>query len=54
MYAIGGNPEAELSGVKVKAVMLFVFITMSGLSAGRHPATARLQSATTIAGVGFD
>jgi putative multiple sugar transport system permease protein len=56
VYAIGGNPEAaELSGVKVKAVTFFVFITMSGLSAlAGILYTARLQSATTIAGVGFE
>ena len=56
VYAIGGNPEAaELSGVKVKAVTFFVFITMSGLSAlAGILHTARLQSATTIAGVGFE
>ena len=56
VYAIGGNPEAaELSGIKVKGVSFFVFIMMSALSAlAGILYTARLQSATTIAGVGFE
>lgn len=56
VYAVGGNPEAaDLSGIKVKGVTFFVFVAMSGLSAlAGILYTARLQSATTIAGVGFE
>ncbi len=56
VYAIGGNPEAaELSGIKVKAVTYFVFVSMSALAAlAGIMFTARLQSATTTAGTGFE
>ncbi|ULQ60856.1 sugar ABC transporter permease [Brucepastera parasyntrophica] len=56
IYAIGGNPEAaELSGIKVKAVTMFVFASMSALAAlAGILYTARLQSATTTAGNGFE
>lgn len=56
VYAIGGNPEAaELSGIKVKAVTYFVFASMSTLAAiAGIMFTARLQSATTTAGTGFE
>lgn len=56
IYAIGGNPEAaELSGIKVKQVTLFVFTSMSTLAAlSGLMFTSRLQSATTTAGVGFE
>lgn len=56
IYAIGGNPEAAgLSGIKVNAVTFFVFLSMSGLSAlAGILYTARLQSATTNAGIGFE
>lgn len=56
VYAIGGNPEAaELSGIKVKEVTLFVFSSMGLLSAvSGIMFTSRLQSATTTAGVGFE
>lgn len=56
IYAVGGNPEAaQLSGIKVKAVTFFVFTSMSVLSAVAGILyTARLQSATTTAGVAFE
>ncbi len=56
VYAVGGNSEAaELSGIKVNAVTFFVFASMSTLSAlAGILYTARLQSATTTAGVGFE
>lgn len=56
IYAVGGNPEAaELSGIKVKAVTFFVFASMSTLSAlAGILYTARLQSASTVAGTGFE
>ncbi len=56
IYAIGGNPEAaELSGIKVKQVTLFVFTSMGTLAAlSGIMFTSRLQSATTTAGVGFE
>ncbi len=56
VYAIGGNPEAaELSGIKVKQVTLFVFSSMGFLAAlSGIMFTSRLQSATTTAGVGFE
>lgn len=56
VYAVGGNPEAaELSGIKVKEVTLFVFTSMGTLAAlGGIMFTSRLQSATTTAGVGFE
>ena len=56
IYAVGGNPEAaELSGIKVKGVTFFVFASMSSLAAiSGILYTARLQSATTTAGVGFE
>jgi len=56
IYAVGGNPEAaELSGIKVKAVTFFVFASMSCLAAlSGILFAARLQSATTTAGTGFE
>lgn len=56
IYAIGGNPEAaKLSGINVKRVTFFVFSTMSMLAAlSGILYTARLQSATTTAGIGFE
>lgn len=56
VYAVGGNPEAaELSGIKVKEVTLFVFTSMGTLAAlSGIMFTSRLQSATTTAGVGFE
>lgn len=56
IYAVGGNPEAaELSGIKVKAVTFFVFSSMSCLAAlSGILFAARLQSATTTAGTGFE
>ncbi len=56
IYAVGGNPEAaELSGINVKKITLFVFISMgvlSGLSGILF--TARLKSATPQAGTLFE
>jgi putative multiple sugar transport system permease protein len=56
IYAVGGNPEAaELSGISVKYITYIVFASMgmlSGLSGLLF--TARLQSATPTAGMGFE
>lgn len=56
IYAVGGNPEAaELSGISVKFITFVVFGSMgmlSGLSGILF--TARLQSATPTAGLGFE
>lgn len=56
IYAVGGNPEAaELSGISVKFITFVVFGSMgmlSGLSGMLF--TARLQSATPTAGMGFE
>lgn len=56
IYAVGGNPEAaELSGISVKYITYVVFASMgmlSGLSGLLF--TARLQSATPTAGMGFE
>jgi putative multiple sugar transport system permease protein len=56
IYAVGGNPEAaELSGIKVENVTFFVFASMSALAAlAGILYTARLQSASTTAGSGFE
>lgn len=56
IYAVGGNDEAaKLSGIDVKKVTLFVFASMSMLSAlSGILYTARLQSATVTAGTGFE
>ena len=56
IYAVGGNPEAaKLSGVDVKKITYFVFASMSMLAAlSGILYTARLQSATTIAGNLFE
>lgn len=56
IYAVGGNPEAaELSGISVKKITLFVFSAMGSLAglAGVLFAS-RLQSATTKAGEMFE
>lgn len=56
IYAVGGNPEAaELSGISVKFITLVVFGSM-GMLAGLSGLlfTARLQSATPTAGMGFE
>ncbi len=56
IYAVGGNPEAaELSGVSVKKITLWVFGSMGflcGLSGVLF--ASRLQSATTQAGTLFE
>jgi putative multiple sugar transport system permease protein len=56
IYAVGGNPDAaKLSGINVNRVSLIVFSSMSMLAAlAGILFTARLQSATTTAGVGFE
>lgn len=56
IYAVGGNPEAaELSGISVKFITFVVFGSM-GMLAGLSGLlfTARLQSATPTAGMGFE
>ena len=56
IYAVGGNPEAaELSGISVKYITYVVFASM-GMLAGLSGIlfTARLQSATPTAGLGFE
>lgn len=56
IYAIGGNPEAaKLSGINVNRVSIMVFSSMSMLAAlAGILYTARLQSATTTAGLAFE
>lgn len=56
IYGIGGNPEAaELSGVNVRKVTLFCFVSMSTLAAlAGILYTSRIGSAATNAGVGFE
>ena len=56
IYAVGGNSEAaKLSGISVKHITYFVFGSMSMLAAlSGILYTARLQSATTTAGVAFE
>lgn len=56
IYGIGGNPEAaELSGINVRKVTLFCFVSMSTLAAlAGILYTSRIGSAATNAGVGFE
>lgn len=56
VYGIGGNSQAaELSGINVKKVTLFAFISMSMLAALAGVLyTSRLQSAAPQAGMGFE
>jgi len=56
IYAIGGNPDAaKLSGINVNKVAILVFSSMSMLAAlAGILYTARLQSATTTAGLSFE
>lgn len=56
IYAIGGNADAaKLSGINVNRVSMIVFSSMSMLAAlAGILYTARLQSATTTAGLGFE
>lgn len=56
IFAVGGNPEAaELSGINVKKITLFVFASMGLLSAlAGILFTARLKSATPQAGTLFE
>jgi putative multiple sugar transport system permease protein len=56
IFAVGGNPEAaELSGINVKKITLFVFASM-GMLAGLSGIlfTARLKSASPQAGTLFE
>lgn len=56
IYALGGNRKAaELSGVKVKWVMFWIYTNMALLAAvAAMVFTARLNSATPKAGQGFE
>ena len=56
IYAYGGNPRAaELSGVKTKKVLFWVYVNMGLLSAlAGIVFTGRLNSATPKAGTGFE
>ena len=56
VYALGGNPKAaELSGIKTKKVMFWVYANMGILSAIAGIIFAgRLNSATPTAGDGFE
>ncbi|MEX1377518.1 MAG: multiple monosaccharide ABC transporter permease [Eubacteriales bacterium] len=56
IYAYGGNPKAaELSGVKTKKVLFWVYVNMGLLSAlAGIVFTGRLNSATPKAGDGFE
>ncbi|NLZ49947.1 MAG: sugar ABC transporter permease [Clostridiales bacterium] len=56
IYAVGGNIEAaKLSGINVNKITYIVFASMSMLAAlAGILYTARLQSATTVAGTGFE
>lgn len=56
IYAIGGNPEAaELSGISVEKITMFVFCSMGALAGlAGILFTARLQSATPTAGNAFE
>ncbi len=56
IYAYGGNPRAaELSGVKTKKVLFWVYVNMGLLSAlAGIVFTGRLNSATPKAGNGFE
>ena len=56
IYATGGNPKtAELSGVKVKRVVFWVYVNMGLLAAlAGLVFTARLNSAMPRAGMGFE
>lgn len=56
IYGIGGNEQAaELSGINVKRVKLFAFISMGLMSAVAGILfTSRLQSATPTAGTAFE
>ncbi|MGI6156996.1 MAG: sugar ABC transporter permease [Saccharofermentanales bacterium] len=56
IYAIGGNEQAaELSGINVKNVTHFVFISMSFMAAlAGILFTSRMRSATPQAGIGFE
>lgn len=56
IYAVGGNPEAaELSGISVQKITMFVFCSMGALAGlAGILFTARLQSATPTAGNAFE
>lgn len=56
IYAVGGNPEAaELSGISVKKITMFVFASMGVLvGVAGILFTSRLQSASPAAGNAFE
>ncbi|NLP27620.1 MAG: sugar ABC transporter permease [Clostridia bacterium] len=56
IYAVGGNIEAaKLSGINVRKITYIVFASMSMLAAlSGILFTARLQSASVVAGTGFE
>jgi len=56
LYAAGGNPDtAELSGIKVKKVVFWVYVNMGVLAAlAGMVFTARLNVAMPRAGAGFE
>ncbi|NLC39823.1 MAG: sugar ABC transporter permease [Clostridiaceae bacterium] len=56
IYGTGGNREAaELAGVNVKKIMVFAFISVGLMAAlGGILYTSRIQSATPVAGSGFE
>lgn len=56
IYAVGGNPEAaELSGINVQKITMFVFCSMGALAGlAGILFTSRLQSATPTAGNAFE
>ena len=56
LYAAGGNPNtAELSGIKVKQVVFWVYVNMGVLAAlAGMVFTARLNVAMPRAGAGFE
>jgi putative multiple sugar transport system permease protein len=56
IYAVGGNPEAaELSGINSSNIVFFSMINTAVMAAlAGILYTARLQSATTNAGLGFE
>jgi len=56
IYAVGGNREAaELSGINVQKILLFVFCSMGALAGlAGILFTSRLQSATPTAGNAFE
>ncbi len=56
VYAVGGNPEAaRLSGLKVRRILLFVYVIMGFFAGlGAFVLAARLNSAEAVAGIGYE